>query len=371
MHEETDLLQDICSNNASQVLLLRQLASSDDLIQKIIILQEDNSRIKRKMRSLKESALQVKQLYDEQYKKNNYICRKFSDLDSQVSLLKKRNIELEHSRINDQLVYSQAIAEIEAKLGTDNEQLMLMLKAMITFNKTQASPVANPIYREYIKTMSNFLHSKNDNLSIENQLLLELKRKRRRKEGNAVHIIHHCNDTTLESNNVYRNDSKLYFKDSEYLKKAGNHSDESEPDINYSTKQKMDAEVQVDLFPNLQCYSLNENIQFSISNSVFGTNNEAKNKPIDLIFQEMIFDVPKLLSPICEFKTPCTIKRNNIDHIIEVNQNFSENNFLHYQKIFDTTAKLTFYSQSMFLNIFDNKKTINRTAKLKNAKNKI
>lgn len=114
-NEEIRVPFKMSGRNPELPILSQAIANSDDLVRKVQTLALENRKLKQKYRSLSQSAVQVKQLYEQERDVCVRVRSQNTELKNKISGLIGRNSELEHSRINMQLTHSQAMAELEMK----------------------------------------------------------------------------------------------------------------------------------------------------------------------------------------------------------------------------------------------------------------
>lgn len=117
--------------NLELAILSQAIVNSDDLVQKVNSLVQENRRLKQKYKSLSHSAVQVKQLYEQERDMCLKTRSQNTELKNKIAGLIARNKELDHFRINMQLTHAQAIAELEMKNHQESIMSNNILKELV------------------------------------------------------------------------------------------------------------------------------------------------------------------------------------------------------------------------------------------------
>lgn len=260
MEEHIEFSDDLKSSYISQALIAGQIAKTNILVKQIKSLSNENIMLKEKMKQLKESAKQVKILYENKCKENLSVNKSLLEKEAQLNLLRKKNSDLEHSQINSQLAHTQLIAELETKTchctsakamkNIDTIALEDCLKLFISFTKRiESNSLEVP---SFISTKHNIsLSSDSDDLDIGKQ-----------KEISEIEDL-----STVKPLEISLDKNKECQENSQSTQPLDEkpHSETQDTD---ATEQKLDINLE-----------------------------------INSIFQEMIFEIPRLLSPLQELET--------------------------------------------------------------------
>lgn len=261
MEEHIEFSDEILSSYINQTLLAGQISSLNDLVKKVKCLTEENNTIKEKMKNLKESAKQVKKLYEEQLRKNHIVSRALFERNTQVNNLRQKNLELEHSQINSQLTYTQLLAEMETKACCCTLFNFDALKESLSSIKNLDSIS----FEKCIKLCFAFLDSEQNS-------------------SNEKEVQKCITNKDLQIN------PKLEFK---------NHS----KDISNSTAESLSLESEKETLKRFDKSTITEKVSYN-DKSICTESDSIEKTAVDVrvryILQEMVRDIPNPLSPPSE-----------------------------------------------------------------------
>lgn len=276
MVEQIEFSHEFLSAHISQKLVLGQMASTNEIIKKIKSLNSENSILRKKMHSLKESAKLVKTMYEEQYKKNDLMSKKVNDLNVEIRALKLKNLELENSSTNAQLTYKQQIAEMEKKIFDSS------------VTSIQAARAFNLKYQD-TNTKKSLISCKQD--SLVNKMNIKKPVLQRVKARPMKLALIPKLSNVVPTRKFYVDQSTMT-----YTKQTVNQSTIT------NTKATVHQSTITDMIPTFDQSTLTdvvENVDIEEIGTVEKINSvENINFDIDRILQEMVIRVPQIIEPL-------------------------------------------------------------------------
>ncbi|XP_053690372.1 uncharacterized protein LOC128738913 [Sabethes cyaneus] len=109
----------INSDNVAQFdlnLIANTLANVDSLIRQIKSQQVENENLKEKISSLRTTALQIKQIYQDEKDKNKITVNREKDYIRQLQILESRALAAENGQVNAELREKETVAELDRQL---------------------------------------------------------------------------------------------------------------------------------------------------------------------------------------------------------------------------------------------------------------
>ncbi|XP_055536143.1 uncharacterized protein LOC129724890 [Wyeomyia smithii] len=125
MSTEEFIYSVINSDNVAQLdlnVIANTLASVDSLIRQIKNQQVENENLKEKISSLRTSALQIKQLYEDELGKNKRTLNREEDYIRQLAVLEARALTAENARVNAELREKETVAELDRQLQSNKDR---------------------------------------------------------------------------------------------------------------------------------------------------------------------------------------------------------------------------------------------------------
>lgn len=294
----------ISERNPELAIISRAIASSDNLVRKVDSLVKENRKLKQKYRSLSQSAVRVKQLYEEERDMCLKTLNKNTELKNNITALVDQNLELEHSRINMHLTHSQAIAELEMKYHQEIKKTNTVLKELVFLCKdwTEVDHKSKGALRQAIDLL--------DKRGVEvNTIKLDKQKKkikgRQKKGGDAMNISYEPCGRIFEEINLFERDRFVYTSESLTKVEPPNKTEigiQVEPK-KISTATNTEKTLYFDKSTTYTSSTTNKSISTEclIKKVDVGTIfPDFTALSIANIFEEMIIETPRLLSPVPE-----------------------------------------------------------------------
>lgn len=169
-------------------LIASQIANTDELVSKIRDQAAEVVKLKVKMRSLKDSAMHVKGLYEIKCCENKQLELKINELQDNIQFYKMQCFELEHTKVNSELSYKQAFAEFENKYTSNAEYCVDIVQELIGKCKDslKLTPMDTELSSTLDKILSTLTNYKQNFNSTEKLALGKRKKKAAYTEKNCV-----------------------------------------------------------------------------------------------------------------------------------------------------------------------------------------
>lgn len=308
MNKEKNLSLKISEQNPELAIISRAIASSDKLVRKVDSLVKENRKLKQKYRSLSQSAVRVKQLYEEERDMCLKTISKNTELKNKITGLIDQNLELEHSRINMDFTHSQAIAALEMRYHQEIKKTNTVLKELVFLCKdwTEVDHKSKGALRQAIELLNK--------RGVEvNTIQLDKQKKkikgRHKKGGEAMDISYEKCGRIFEEANLFKPDRFVYTRESftkvEPPNKAeiGIQVEPSPKKMFISTATNTEIKLYFDKSTTYTSSTTNKSISTEclIKKVDVGTVfPDLTALSIENIFEEMIIETPRLLSPVPE-----------------------------------------------------------------------
>ncbi|XP_063697803.1 uncharacterized protein LOC134828746 [Culicoides brevitarsis] len=268
-------------------VLSHAIANTDELLQKIQALHHENRKLKQKYRSLSQSAVQVKQLYEQERDMVYKIMCQNTEIKNKIANLTRINSELEHSRINMQLTHSQAIAETELKNVNEVKVLNTILKDLVIQCKDWSE--GDTKFKSALRQAVDMLEQKG--VCIEKSKLIK---KSRQKSGDNFYTFDCDTDMDGDETNIVK-------------------SLEKKQNLTCVKSEIPKAYLSVETNTEIKSFC-DKSTTYTSSTTTRGVSTDCLVKKVDVgttfpeiqtknvsdIFREMIIDIPRLLSPISD-----------------------------------------------------------------------
>lgn len=308
MNKEKNLSLKISERNPELAIISRAIASSDNLVRKVDSLVKENRKLKQKYRSLSQSAVRVKQLYEEERDMCLKTLNKNTELKNKITGLIDQNLELEHSRINMHLTHSQAIAELEMKYHQEIKKTNTVLKELVFLCKdwTEVDHKSKGALRQAIDLL--------DKRGVEvNTIKLDKQKKkvkgRQKKGGDAMNISYETCGRIFEEVNLFKPDRFVYTRES-FTKVEPPNKTEIGIQVEPTPKKML---ISTATNTEIKLY-FDKSTTYTSSTTNKSISTECLIKKVDVgtvfpdltalsianIFEEMIIETPRLLSPVPE-----------------------------------------------------------------------
>uniref|UniRef100_A0AAG5DHW5 Uncharacterized protein n=1 Tax=Anopheles atroparvus TaxID=41427 RepID=A0AAG5DHW5_ANOAO len=139
MSEEDFIYSAITDDNVNAFdlsVIANTLASTDKLVRQNKQQQEENGRLREKISSLRESAMQIKSLYEAELAKTGRIEAQLATYVSQCQELEQRCAEAENERVNTDLVLKERIAEYDRQIETNEARYRGIVCDLVRYHAT-------------------------------------------------------------------------------------------------------------------------------------------------------------------------------------------------------------------------------------------
>ncbi|KFB50613.1 AGAP005647-PA-like protein [Anopheles sinensis] len=126
-------------------VIASKLTSTDKLVRENKQQQEENDRLRKKISSLRETALEIKNLYEAECAKSGRIEEQLATALNQCRELEKRCSEAENDRVNTGLLLKERIAEYDRQIETDEARYRAIVCDLVRyFSHDQQQGAAQP-----------------------------------------------------------------------------------------------------------------------------------------------------------------------------------------------------------------------------------
>ncbi|XP_058123695.1 uncharacterized protein LOC131294459 [Anopheles ziemanni] len=121
-----------------------KLASTDKLVRESKQQQEENDRLRKKISSLRETALEIKNLYEAECAKSGRIEEQLATALNQCRELEQRCSEAENDRVNTGLLLKERIAEYDRQIETNEARYRAIVCDLVHFYSHDLQQGAQP-----------------------------------------------------------------------------------------------------------------------------------------------------------------------------------------------------------------------------------